>query len=110
MYRQNIIKYTLANVNLRAAKSQSAKILTVIPKGAAIELLDAEEDWLKVRYKSLEGYVFNEYISVSKYAWTNANLRERDSRNSKLIATIPKGGLVEVIGSIGGWDRVIYEG
>lgn len=108
MYREVIYKYTLKNVNLREGKSQRARVLTVIPKGSKIELLDAEEDWLKVKYGSLEGYVYNENISTSMYPWVDVNLRETDSRISKSLGMIKPGERVEVIGSKGLWKEVIY--
>ena len=49
MYREIIYKYPISNVNLREGKSTNSKIITVIPKGSKIELLDGEEDWLKVK-------------------------------------------------------------
>lgn len=110
MKRENITKYTLKNVNLRLEKSIDSKILTVIPKGSEIVQLDAEEDWLKVRYNSLDGYVYNENISKSLYPWVEVNLREEDSRVSKSLALIPKGGRVEEISKKGAWVQVIYDG
>lgn len=108
MYRETIYKYTLKNVNLRTSKSEKSKILEVIPKGSKIELLDAEEDWLKVKYGSLEGYVYNENISKTMYPWVDVNLRETDSRISKSLGIIKPGERVEVIASNGLWKKVIY--
>lgn len=108
MNRETIYKYTIKNVNLREEKSNKSKILAVIPKGSKIELLDGEEDWLKVKYDSLEGYVYNENISKSMYPWIEVNLREDDSRISKSLGIIKPGERVEVVGSSGLWKTVIY--
>lgn len=110
MYRDIIYKYTLSNVNLREEKSTKSKVITIIPKGAQIELLDAEEDWLKVRYENYEGYVYNENISQSLHPWANINLRKGPSVTSKPIIMIPRKGRVEVIENIGAWSKVIYDG
>ena len=56
-------KYTLANLNLRENKSTSSNVITVIPAGSKIEVLDAAEDWYEVMYNGQTGYVFNEYLS-----------------------------------------------
>ena len=109
MYREIIYKYPIKNVNLREAKSTNSKIITVIPKMAKIELLDGEEDWLKVKYNNYEGYVYNENISTSLYPWTNVKLREKPSILSKSMLTVPAKSLVQLIGIQGGWSRVIYD-
>ena len=50
-------KYTLANLNLRDKKSTSANIITVIPAGSKVEVVDAEEDWYEVSYNGQRGYI-----------------------------------------------------
>ena len=108
MYRQPIYKYTLANVNLREEKSKDSNVITLIPKGSKIELLDSEEDWLKVLYNGKEGYVYNQYISVSMYPYTNVKLREEKYISSKEITIIPAKARVEVLYEDGDWSKVIY--
>lgn len=89
-YRAPIYKYALANVNLRSAKSTNSSIITVIPQGAKMEVLDEEDDWIKVMYNSQEGYVYKDLVSVSEYAWSNLNLREDKSTTSNIITVIPE--------------------
>ncbi len=33
-----------------------------------MEVLDEEDDWIKVMYNSQEGYVYKDLVSVSEYA------------------------------------------
>ena len=109
MYRQVIYKYPIKNVNLREGKSTNSKIITVIPKMSKIELIDGEEEWLKVRYNNLEGYVYNENISTSLYPWSNVRLREKPSLLGKIITTVPKNARVQLIETTGDWSKVIYD-
>ena len=44
----SIYKYTLANLNLRSSKSTSGDIITVIPQGSKVEILDGAEDWYDI--------------------------------------------------------------
>ncbi|WP_294372857.1 SH3 domain-containing protein [uncultured Clostridium sp.] len=53
MYREIVYKYPIKNVNLREGKSINSKIITVIPKMSKVELIDGEEDWLKIKYNGL---------------------------------------------------------
>lgn len=105
-----IYKYTLKNLNLRDGKSTSSNIITVIPKGSKIEVIDADDEWSKVIYNSQTGYAYREYLSTSKYTWSNLNLREEGDTKSKVIAIIPKNSRVEVLETVGDWSKVVYQG
>lgn len=110
MYREIVYKYAIKNVNLREGKSLKSKIITVIPKMAQMELLDGDEDWLKVKYGNYEGYVYNENISTTLYPWTDVNLREEPSNTSRIIEIVPKKSIVQLIEYSGKWSKVIYNG
>ena len=110
MYREIIYKYAITNVNLREGKSLESKIITVIPKGSPMEVIDAEEDWYKVKYNDEEGYVYNENISKTLYTWATVNFRETPSSLGKTIEILPRKSRVELIGKESDWDKVIYNG
>lgn len=107
--RENIYKYTLVNLNLRSEKSTDSAIITVIPKGAKIEVLDSEEYWLKVIYDNTKGYVYRDFVSKSKYTWSNLNLRKEETVNSDIITVIPEKSRVEVLENDGDWSKVVYD-
>ncbi len=109
-YRATIDKYTLANLNLRGEKSLEGNILTVIPKGERVEVMDIDEEWTKGSYKGLEGYLSTRYLSESKFPWSNLNLREDRSTSSRIITTIPKGERVEILEEGPEWSRAVYNG
>lgn len=108
MYREIVYKYPIKNVNLREGKSINSKIITVIPKMSKVELIDGEEDWLKIKYNGLEGYVYNDNISTSMYTWTKVKLREKPSILSRTIRILSEKSLVQLIGVNGKWTKVIY--
>lgn len=56
--QENSYKYTLANTNLRAEKSTSANVITVIPALEMVQAIEAEEDWYEVLYKGQRGYIY----------------------------------------------------
>ena len=109
-YRVTIDKYTLANLNLRGEKSLQGNVLTVIPKGERVEVMDIDEEWTKCSYKGLEGYLSTSYLSQSKFPWTNLNLRDDRSTSSKIITTIPKGERVEIIEEGPERSRAVFNG
>ncbi|MGL5754621.1 MAG: L,D-transpeptidase family protein [Paraclostridium sp.] len=103
-----IYKYTLANSNLRKEISTSSDVLLVIPKYSKVEVIDEYDEWSKVKYNSNIGYIHKDLLSISKYPWSNLNLREETSTQSKIIAVIPKGVRIEIIDNLGDWSKVIY--
>lgn len=102
------IKYTLANVNLREEKSLESPILALIPGGSKVQVLDAEEDWYKVNYNNMTGYVYNEYLSTTMYPWTTVSLRLYPTSESMEIVSIPPKSRVQFIETVGDWSKVIY--
>ena len=76
-----VYKYALRNLNLRSSKSTSSNIITVIPAGSKIQILDDAEDWYDVMYNGQKGYLYNSGLSTTKYTWTDVFLRS--SANSE---------------------------
>ncbi len=107
-YRVPIYKYALTNINLRSDKSTDYNIITVIPKDSKLEVIDTEHEWIKVRYNSQDGYVYSEFVSQSKYTWTNVHLREGSSITSNSLAIIAGKSRVEVLEEDSDWDKVVY--
>lgn len=103
------IKYTLANLNLRDAKSTEANIITVIPSGSKVFVIDAEEDWYEVVYNELRGFVYNEYLSKTQYTWTETELRSFADSASNPVTILPAKSRVQVLQVIGDWSKVIYD-
>ena len=104
----SIYKYTLANLNLRSSKSTSGDIITVIPQGSKVEILDGAEDWYEVIYNNQRGYVYNQYLSKTKYTWTDVFLRSFPTSESNSVALVPDKSIVQVLSSNGDWDHVIF--
>ena len=120
---------TTANLNLRMEASTSSKIITTIPKGKTIEIVEKlNSGWYKVNYSGKTGYVSSKYVSMNgsnnntntnKPSTTsqkgvttaNLNLRVQASTSSKIITTIPKGKTIEIVDkSKTGWYKVNYSG
>ena len=101
-------KYTLANANLREDKSLSSNIITVIPEGSKVQVINGEEDWYEVIYDNQRGYVYNQYLSQTKYTWTNVNLRSNPSSESNIVTVIPPKSRVQVLSVDGDWSQIIY--
>ncbi|MBQ6626346.1 MAG: SH3 domain-containing protein [Ruminococcus sp.] len=56
---------TTSELNLRSGKGTSYSVLTVIPNGKTVAVVDnSDEDWAKVTYSSKTGYVSKEYLTI----------------------------------------------
>ncbi len=102
-------KYSLTTLNLRERPSTQSKILAVIPAFTKIQMLEADDEWLKAQYQGKIGYVSKDYISITKYATSNVNLRKDPSIISPSLAIISKYSKVEVIQNKEGWSKVFYD-
>lgn len=129
---------TTANLNLRASKSTSARVLTTIPKGQSVSVLKVEGTWSQVKYGSQTGFVANTYLSNTAstptpttpatpapsqpsqikeesintlYVTTaNLNMRQGAGTGFALVTTIPNGTTVTATKQSGSWVYVTYNG
>lgn len=101
-------KYTLRNLNLRSTKSTSGDVITVIPAGSKVQVVDAAEDWYEVIYNNQRGYVYNSYLSTTKYTWTDVFLRSYPTSESNPVTLVPAKSRVQVLKTNGDWDNVMY--
>lgn len=56
---------------LRKTASEDSIVLEIIPKKEEVEILEEEENWYKVKYNKIKGYVLKEFIKVEETAETN---------------------------------------
>ena len=120
---------TTDNLNLRQSASLSGKILSVLPKGTSLAVLDnSNADWVKVQTAGGgQGWCSRRYLTVSgasspagaETAGGSAtakttdylNLREGAGVNYKVLLTMAKGVSVAVLdNSNAGWVRVRTQG
>lgn len=72
-FAANTATVTVETANLRETASSSSKILELINKGESVEVVEKEEDWYKVKYKGIVGYLRNDLVSVSNEETTSNN-------------------------------------
>lgn len=101
-------KYTLTNADLKASKSPNAPVITVIPAGTKVQVIDAYEDWYEVSYNNQMGYLSTSDLSITKYTWRDSLLRTYPAAESNPNAFIPAKSEVQVLLVTGDWSQVIY--
>ena len=53
-----------SNLNLRKEPSTTSDVLTSLPNGTKVEIIEELDDWFKVSYKGHTGYVSSKYVKV----------------------------------------------
>ena len=124
---------TTANLNLRAEASTTSSVITTIPKGTSVEIVDkSNNDWYKVSYNGQTGYASSKYITLDNnnssdnnnttttppatatekgVTTANLNMRTSASTSASIITTIAKGSTVEIVDkSTPNWYKVKYNG
>lgn len=111
--------------NIRAEASQEAQKVGVLPRGAAVDVLEQGEDWTKVGTQELTGYIRNDllvygqeakslYIEVHGISGTveaeALRVRKEPSLESEQIGSEPQGTQIQLLGQDGEWFQVRVDG
>jgi len=60
-------------------------------------------------YNGQRGYVYSDYLSKTKYTWTDVTLRSYPSAESNPVTIIPPKSIVQVLSVNGDWSRAMYD-
>lgn len=106
---------TTASVNFRL--SAGGAVLSTLPKGTKVAVIDNNGSWYRVAANGMTGYVSNQYVkgmpdcdfplgTATITSTTAVNLRANADTNSTILGEIPNGTSVSVLGVKGNWYKV----
>ncbi|ELC8455759.1 SH3 domain-containing protein [Clostridium perfringens] len=110
------------DLGLRKGADSSHEIITSIPSGARVNIIDKVSDnWYKVGYKDFVGYVEAKDIrvlgdnlnqdNVALISANQLNVRTSPNENGQVIGTLHKNDKVNVLDkSIDGWYKIDFNG
>ncbi|MDK0839362.1 SH3 domain-containing protein [Clostridium perfringens] len=110
------------DLGLRKGADSSHEIITSIPRGARVNIIDKISDnWYKVGYKDFVGYVEAKDIrvlgdnlnqdNVGLISANQLNVRTSPNENGQVIGTLHKNDKVNVLDkSIDGWYKIDFNG
>ena len=113
-----IVTVRSGKLNVRKSASTNSGILTLLSNGTFITLISTSGDWYYVEYSNGKyGYCHKNYIkldsgktaSVSTKS-TSLNVRSGAGTNYSVKDTIPKGDIVIILSTSGGWSKILYDG
>ncbi|MFR8871192.1 SH3 domain-containing protein [Paraclostridium sordellii] len=115
---------TTTDLNMRENKSTNSKVITIIPEGSNVNILDFDGYWYKVEYNGKEGYSYKKFIKEYKTQDNNFNLklkvnvdkgstlniRSGPSTNYKIVGKATNGQLLKATEKIRNWYKIDYNG
>ncbi len=106
-------------LRLREEATTEATILATAAKGDVVVVLEeAADGWYKVDYKSVEGYMSGEFLTVSQQAdvaigyglvqtdGATLNVRSGAGTDFDKVAVLNNGAVVEIVGIDNGWYKI----
>lgn len=110
-------------LRLRQSASTDSTILATASKGDSVIILEnAGNNWYKVDYKSVQGYMSGEYLTVATTAdaaigygkvsagGSTLNMRSGAGTSYSVVSSLPDGTIVEIVGINNGWYKIQYGG
>ncbi len=110
-------------LRLRAEASTEASILATATLGENVVVLeDMGEGWLRVDYRSVEGFMSAEYLDVAesadvtigyglvKAAGSTLNVRSGPGTDFDKVSTLHNGAVVTIVGVDSGWYKIQVDG
>ncbi|MDI3235973.1 SH3 domain-containing protein [Exiguobacterium antarcticum] len=106
-------------LNVRQARSASAKKMGQLSKGTKVTVLGSKAGWYTIKYKGKTGYISSKYtkkvstsLKVQYYASvisSKSYVRTGTSTKYKIVGTLKKGTKVGVYGTANGYSKILFE-
>lgn len=128
----NTAKVAADVLNVRREANTICEVIGKLKRGQTVNILIRSEDWYKISYNGIEGWVHNNFLStgnekgdekaepakkqtviptgLAKVTAETLNLRTEASTSAKVIARLKKGAVVKVTSNFGNWCKVSYDG
>ncbi|MGL4739665.1 MAG: SH3 domain-containing protein [Sarcina sp.] len=129
---QTTINSAIGYLNFRRGNSLDYSVISKIPTGTQVDVLERKGEWYKVKYDGNIGWIYSSYttgisnsgnnassanpiISGKKYETTIdssigwLNFRTGNSTSYNIISKIPTGTTVSILGEQDGWYKISYD-
>ena len=111
---------TASALNMRAEPTTSSSVVTTVPRGTVVLVLESANGWYKVQYQGQTGYMSGDYVTVSSTAdgafgtgsvkGINVNVRSGPGTGYSVLGSVSTGQSFSVTGVSGGWYKISYNG
>lgn len=113
------------NLNVRETPDESGKLVGKMPKNAACEVLEIQDNWAHITSGEVEGYVSMDYLYTGLEAKMKANevaslvvvvnaedglrIRTAPSTDSECMTVVLQGTELEYVETVDGWHKVMVD-
>lgn len=112
------------NLNVRAIGAEDGRLVGKLPKDAACEVLDMDDEWVHIASGNVEGYVSRDYLltgvvakmkaeelatTVARVTTDSLKVRAEANTDSEVITLVPRGEELEVVAVEGDWVKVYLD-
>lgn len=112
------------NLNIRAIGAEDGRLVGKLPKDAACEVLDMDDEWAHIESGNVEGYVSRDYLltgvvakmkaeelatTVARVTTDSLKVRAEANTDSEVITLVPRGEELEVVAVEGDWVKVYLD-
>lgn len=100
-------------VNLREEPNTSSTVLDQLEKGTQVKVVSSKDNWYKVNYNGITGWISADYITVKEVTLgvgtVNVdvlNVRTKPSTDADVVAKLNKGDKVTVLSASDNWYKI----
>jgi len=99
-------------VNMRKDAGTKYDVVVTLAEGTQVNVLGEKGDWYKVSFEDFSGYMSKDYVAVDlKGVVTGSvvNVRKGASTDTKVITSLKKGTVVDILDGTDGWYKIKYK-
>lgn len=112
------------NLNIRAIAAEDGRLVGKLPKDAACEVLEMDDEWVHIQSGNVDGYVSRDYLltgvmaklraeelatTVATVTTDSLKVRAEANTESEVITLVPRGEELEVAAVEGDWVKVYLD-
>ena len=121
------------SLNVRSKANAKSTIVSKVPNGSKVEVLETKGDWSRIEYNGKKGYVKSSFLSeeppedaseeagevlviqAGGYARIDTqsgalNVRKKADAKSVVVTQVPNGARVELVEATLQWSSIVYQG
>ena len=88
-FAANTGKVIVETAKLREQANTDSKVLELASQGDEVEILSEENEWYKIKYKNITGYLRKDLVQLNNE--TTETVKERQSGEAERPAAVPGG-------------------
>ena len=121
------------SLNVRSKANAKSTVVSKVPNGSRVEVLETKGDWTRIEYNGKKGYVKSSFLKDEPPEGTSEgsgevlviqeggyarivtqsgalNVRKKADSKSVVVTQVPNGARVELVEATLQWSSIVYQG